>query len=235
MARILLLETATEVCSAALSVDGEVVAFAEKTEGFRHSEMLTLLIDELLKEQGWPAGRLEAVCTSRGPGSYTGLRIGVSVAKGICYALNIPLLAVSSLNAMAIHMAGKIITDVNSDNKPVWLCPMLDARRMEVYTALFDRTGNPLSEITAQIVGGQSYADELSAGKVFFFGNGASKCREVIHHPNARFPEDIKASARFMSTLAEERFNKNMVEDVSYFEPFYLKDFIATMPRNKVF
>ncbi len=235
MARILLLETATEVCSAALSVDGEVVAFAEKTEGFRHSEMLTLLIEQLLKEQGWPAERLEAVCTSRGPGSYTGLRIGVSVAKGLCYALNIPLLAVSSLNAMAIHMADTMITDERPDNGPVLLCPMLDARRMEVYTAMFDQKGHPLSEITAQIIGEQSFADELSAGPVVFFGNGASKCREVIHHPNARFPEDIKASARFMSTLAEERFNKNMVEDVSYFEPFYLKDFVATIPKNKVF
>ena len=235
MARILLLETATEVCSVALSVDGTIVASAEKTEGFRHSELVTLYVDQVIRE--WDSGveLLDAVCVCRGPGSYTGLRIGVSVAKGMCYALDIPLLSVSTLNAMASNMAFRTRGEELSGNAPPLLCPMIDARRMEVYTALFDNQGNQLSEITAAIIGEDSFADSLATQKVWFFGNGASKCQAVIRHPNAIFPGEVLASARFMSSLAEERFNNNAFENVSYFEPFYLKDFVATVPKNKVF
>lgn len=260
MAKILILETATEVCSVALSVGGEIVAFEENGEGARHSELLTLFVEKVLAGAAMKASDLNAVCVSRGPGSYTGLRIGVSAAKGLCYALQIPLLAVSTLNAMAAHAvdivassasitasSGTDITSAGDDNvppgsvtafpgKPEYplLCPMLDARRMEVYTALFDTRGNQISDISAMIICKDSFQTELDRGKVFFFGNGASKCREVITHPNARFIDDFHASARFMSLLAQERFDNEVFESVPYFEPFYLKDFIATIPKNKV-
>jgi len=235
MAKLLLIETATEVCSAALSVNGEVVAFREKTEGFRHSELLTVFIGQLFQETGIAVNQLDAVCVSRGPGSYTGLRIGVSVAKGICFALNIPMIAISTLSSMACYTARNIDNLTDTGTSDFLLCPMLDARRMEIYTALFDRTGHQLNEIAARIIQGNSFSGELEKGRVIFFGNGASKCREIIKSQNALFLEGIFASARFMSVLAEESYNKKQFENVAYFEPFYLKDFIATVPKNKVF
>lgn len=234
MAKILLLETATETCSAAIADNGQIVICRESTEGYNHSEKLTLFIEEMFAESGLTPGQMDAVCTSRGPGSYTGLRIGVSAAKGFCYALDVPLIAVSTLHASARHLAvspeeyGAAITPASL------LCPMLDARRMEVYTALHDYMGNPVSEISAKIIDNQSFAEELQNHIVWFFGNGAEKCKSVIGHPNARFISGFHASARFMSSLAESSYEQKKFEDVAYFEPFYLKDFIATIPGNKI-
>jgi tRNA threonylcarbamoyladenosine biosynthesis protein TsaB len=234
MARILLLDTATEVCSAALSENGEILSFREKSDGFRHSELLTIFIGELLHEAGWSVSELDSVCVSRGPGSYTGLRIGVSVAKGMCYGLNIPLIAVSSLHSMADHVAQNIHSWHGSDNEGDFLCPMLDARRMEIYTALFDISGKQVTGIKAEIIHENSFSEELDSGKIFFFGNGALKCKSIIRHPEAFFIDDIHASARFMSRIACDRFKNKKFENVAYFEPFYLKDFVATIPKNKV-
>jgi tRNA threonylcarbamoyladenosine biosynthesis protein TsaB len=234
MARILLIDTATEICSAALSENGTVLSFKEKSDGFRHSELLTIFIGELLSEAGWSVNQLDAVCVSRGPGSYTGLRIGVSVAKGLCYGLNIPLMAISSLHSMADHMAQNIHKWHESDNNVILLCPMLDARRMEIYTALFDRFGKQVIDIRAEIIHEHSFSGELNTGKILFFGNGAQKCKSNIKHPDAYFIDDIIASARFMSGIAQESFNSKEFENIAYFEPFYLKDFVATVPKNKV-
>lgn len=243
MANILLVETATEVCSVALATAGEVVTLEEDTEGGRHSALLTVFVERVLATAGMRPEDLDAVCVSRGPGSYTGLRIGVSAAKGLCYALGIPLLAISTLDALAAHAAKLLdIGEIPEHSAPEdpfkvphLLCPMLDARRMEVYTALYDRHGHRLTDITARIIGKDSFTAELSSGAVVFFGNGAPKCREILTGPNAWFPGHLQASARFMSQLAQERYEKQEFENVPYFEPFYLKDFIATVPRNKVF
>jgi tRNA threonylcarbamoyladenosine biosynthesis protein TsaB len=235
MARIVLLDTATEVCSAALAENGEVIAFREEENGYRHSELLTVFIEGLLRQVSWTPGHLDAVCVSRGPGSYTGLRIGVSVAKGLCYGLDIPLIAVSSLRSMADHAGKSPEIPSGPGNDRILLCPMLDARRMEVFTAFFSPCGQQLTDIRAEIIGETSFPDELNSGPVFFFGNGARKCKQDIRHPNARFLDGIYASARFMSRLAEQSFLEKRFENVAYFEPFYLKDFVATVPKNKVF
>jgi tRNA threonylcarbamoyladenosine biosynthesis protein TsaB len=188
-------------------------------------------IDEAIKEAGLKPANLDAVCVSKGPGSYTGLRIGVSAAKGLCYGLGIPLLSVGSLESMA-HWAkaefSEELTDVSI------LCPMIDARRMEVYTQLFDASLNELQSVSAEIIDENSFATELEKGKVVFFGDGAAKCKEVINHPNALFLDDFKPRARGMISLAEKRVTANQFEDVAYFEPHYLKDFVAGKPK-KVF
>lgn len=230
-----MLETSTEVCSVALSENGKIVTFREETEGYRHSEKLTLFVGEALDEAGWTTSMLDAVCVSRGPGSYTGLRIGVSVAKGLCFGSGVPLISVSTLQAMADHVVQHFQDLSGEESRDALLCPMLDARRMEVYTALFNRNGSPLSEVKAVVVDENSYKDELKDRKVVFFGNGAFKCRSIIQHPNALFPGHIYASARFMSKLAHDYFDNRQFENVAYFEPFYLKDFVATVPKNKIF
>lgn len=234
MAKILLLETATETCSAAIADNGQIVLCRESTEGYNHSEKLTVFIEEIFAECGMSPGQLDAVCTSRGPGSYTGLRIGVSAAKGFCYALDLPLIAVSTLHALAHHLATAPDEFGATITPGTLLCPMLDARRMEVYTALYDSKGNPISEISAKIIDHQSFAEELQNHIIYFSGNGAEKCKTMIHHSNARFISEFHASARFMSPLAEKSFEHKAFEDVAYFEPFYLKDFVATIPGNKI-
>ena len=232
MAIILSIETATEVCSAAVIRDGLLIAMAEDANRFNHSEKLTLSIEGLFRESGISPAQLDAVCVSKGPGSYTGLRIGISTAKGICYALNISLIAVSTLDALACFVAHNC--KETAVTPETLLCPMLDARRMEVYTAMFDYQGVPVYNTCAKIIDSESFRSELENHPVIFFGNGVEKCKSVINHPNACFIDNLQASAQFMSHLAEERFNKKQFEDVAYFEPFYLKDFIATTPKNKI-
>jgi tRNA threonylcarbamoyladenosine biosynthesis protein TsaB len=235
MATILLIETATEVCSTAISRNGHIIAVKEIHEGFNHSEMLTVYIEELLDENGIYPQMPEAVCVSKGPGSYTGLRIGVSVAKGICYALDIPLIAISTLDAMAYYVAQNPLKYSIVVSADMLLCPMLDARRMEVYYAMYDQNGKQITDISARIIDENSFAEELKNNTIFFFGNGALKCKPALSHPNAQFIEEVNASARFMPTLAENYFIQKKFENVAYFEPFYLKDFVATIPKNKVF
>jgi tRNA threonylcarbamoyladenosine biosynthesis protein TsaB len=190
---------------------------------------LVVYIDEAIKQAGLIPTDLDAVCVSKGPGSYTGLRIGVSAAKGLCYGLGIPLLSVGSLESMA-HWAktefSEQLTDVS------FFCPMTDARRMEVYTQLFDASLNEIEPISAVIVDENSFASELEKGKVAFFGDGAAKCKEVINHLNAVFLDDFNPSACGMVALAEAKFTEKQFEDVAYFEPYYLKDFVAGKPKR---
>jgi tRNA threonylcarbamoyladenosine biosynthesis protein TsaB len=226
LAKILHIETATQVCSVALSSGGKLISLKESSEKNSHSATVTLFIDEVMKTAGLAYNELDAVAVSMGPGSYTGLRIGVSTAKGICFAVDKPLIAISTLQAMA---AG-----VGKGTPSLLLCPMIDARRMEVYSALYDNDLRPVRDIKAEIISETSFAAELAIHETWFFGDGAAKCKPILgNHPNARFSEDFQPSASFMISLAEEKFLRSEFEDVVYFEPYYLKDFIPGLPRVK--
>lgn len=227
MCTLLTIETSTSVCSCALSRDGEILINKENHEGQSHASMLGLFVHEIMEYLRVHDMQLSAVAVSSGPGSYTGLRIGVSQAKGLCYGLGIPLIAIPTLRLMASMMRDRVGEDE-------LLCPMIDARRMEVYAAFFDASLNEVRKTSADIVEAGSYADLLDNHKVAFFGNGAAKCREVITHPNARFVDDIHPLASGMVPLAEEAFRNQHFEDAAYFEPFYLKEFVATVPKNKL-
>ncbi len=220
---ILQIETATTVCSVALANRGQVIAFKEIDQRNIHAEVITVFIDEILKGASIKYNELDAVAVSSGPGSYTGLRIGVSTAKGLCYALDKPLIAVETLEAMA---GGIISKGVDHD---VLLCPMIDARRMEVYTALFDSTGNRVQPTTAEVIDGNSFATQLAQSKILFFGDGAPKCRETLSgSANAIFMDDFTNSAVHLTAKAYQKFNAGQFEDVAYYEPYYLKDFLIT-------
>ena len=230
MALILSIETATPVCSVTLAKDNKVLAVKESTKKNSHSEIVTVFIDELLKENQLTFSDLDAVAVSKGPGSYTGLRIGVSTAKGLCYALDIPLIAVNTLQSLAIGALEDYHLD---EGLPVLFCPMIDARRMEVYCALYDKNNREVRETKAEIIEPDSFQTYLETNKVIFFGDGATKCKEVIQHQNAVFMEDIFPSATNMISIAIDKFKNQLFEDVAYFEPFYLKDFIAGVPKVK--
>lgn len=225
MALILNIDTSTSVCSVALARDGKLLALKENEEGLNHSLLLGTYVDELLRENQLGVQDLDAVAVSMGPGSYTGLRIGVSLAKGLCFGASKPLIAVSTLQALARSVSGKL-------QEEALYCPMIDARRMEVYTAFFDRANNTVVDIKAEIIDEYSFASLLAAQPVYFFGNGSDKVKNVLVSPNARFLPDVKTSASNMTELAEMKFNAGQLEDVAYFEPFYLKDFIATTPKK---
>ena len=219
MALFLLIETATKSCSVSLSSENKIIACKEEVnEQYSHAEKLTVFITELFKTQDFTIKDLDAVAVSKGPGSYTGLRISVSTAKGLCYALDIPLISVSTLKAMAFGMAQKEKSDL--------YCPMIDARRMEVYNAFYNSTNKEIRGIQADIIEACSYQKELDK-KVLFFGDGAEKCKQMIQHPNARFIDGIFPSSKDMLEIANEKFAEKDFEDVAYFEPFYLKDFVA--------
>lgn len=235
MATILNIETSTEVCSVVIAQNGKTRFMKESSEGLNHSEFLTVFIEELFQQNNLNFSDIDAVAVSKGPGSYTGLRIGVSVAKGLCYALKIPLIAVSTLETMGVYTASNVQKYCNlNENKDLLFCPMIDARRMEVYTSLFDEQGNMIQPITAEIINENSFMEQLNKHKILFFGNGAKKCINKITHPNALFLGPEKASAQFMQSIAEEKYNKKEFENVAYFEPFYLKNFVATIPKNKI-
>ncbi len=235
MPYILLIETSTEVCSVALSCNEKIVASIETIEGFNHSEKLAVFIDELLTSGNLKPSDIDAVCASKGPGSYTGLRIGVSAAKGICYGLQIPLLSVSTIDTLALHVSQNYAEyGIGPDIEPL-LCPMIDARRMEVYTALYNSKGENLSEISSLVIDKNSFIDERKNFPVVFFGNGAHKCKSALEGHNSVFIDGVNASARFMVEIAYRLFNEKKFEDIAYFEPFYLKNFVATIPKNKIF
>ena len=236
MPLILNIETTTHVCSAALSKDGQLVSLREDHEGRSHASLLSYFIEDILQQEKLKVADLDAVSISKGPGSYTGLRIGVSTAKGLCYGAGLPLLAVPTLQALTLGMLDGISksTHLPEFDDQTRLVPMLDARRMEVYSALLNRNLEFLREVQAEVIDASSYQDELDSHKMIFFGDGSSKCREVIRHPNAFFLEGIEPSAKYMINLSEKRFRRRMFEDVAYFEPFYLKDFIATKPRKNI-
>ena len=230
MALILSIETSTTVCSVALSQDGHTIASLEEHQANSHATILTVLINQLLSDKDISASQLSAVAVSSGPGSYTGLRIGVSVAKGICYAAKIPLIALPTLQIIAANAVSRMDT-----NEDILLCPMIDARRMEVYSALYRCNLQLVRDVTAEIITEESYKNLLTTQKILFAGNGASKCQTLIQHHNARFINDVYAPAAEMGMLAFKKYNTQQFEDVAYFEPFYLKNFIATVPKKKLF
>lgn len=229
MSCILSIETSTSVCSVALSMDGEILFEKTSFEGPSHAALLGVFVEEALSVLKEKEGKLDAVAVSSGPGSYTGLRIGVSVAKGLCFGFGIPLIGIHTLDIMAATAIkqNKGVTDC-------LYCAMLDARRMEVYAAIYDASLKLLRETTADIVDEGTYASYLEKGKVCFFGDGAEKCKPVITSPNALFMEDIHPLAVNMIPLAEQAFAAGKFEDTAYFEPFYLKEFQATIAKNKV-
>ena len=228
MTYILNIETATHICSVALSENGKTIALKESHEDKTHAELLTVFIDDILNENKLQARDLSAVAVSEGPGSYTGLRIGVSVAKGLCYGLKIPLISVSTLGAMANG-----IKDEFKDN--TLLCPMIDARRMEVYTAIYNTQLELKEPIHAKIIDANSFEDYLLENQMVFFGTGSEKCRTEIQHTNAIFSDKISVSAQHMTSLSYQQFLKKEFEDVAYFEPFYLKEFQAIKSTKKYF
>ena len=227
MALILSIETSTTVCSVAIHEDGKIKASSTYNIDKSHSTVLIPTIDTLISRSGYDKTNLSAVALSKGPGSYTGLRIGTSTAKGLCFALDIPLIAVGTLEGLARQAAPFLDLDVR-------LCPMLDARRMEVYTCILDNDLSVVKDVHPAIIDDTSFKKELDGGKVAFFGNGANKCREAITHRNAIFIEDVEPSAEEIGYLAYTKFQKSTFEDVAYFEPFYLKEFRATVPKARI-
>ena len=223
MARILLVDTSTAVLSVGLSVDGTVVEERICTEARQQASLTAPLVKEVLDAQGISVKDCDAVCVGSGPGSYTGLRVGVSTAKGLAFGAGKPLLAVGTLDILAAGVEGEY----------KYIVPMIDARRMEVYTAVYSSAGERLTPIEAKVIDGESFADYLSAGPVLFVGDGALKCREVIRHPNARF-QDAAPLVRYMAPLAEEAYAIGRFENLAYFEPFYLKDFVATVSKKNL-
>lgn len=235
MGLILSLESSTEVCSVALAKNGNLLDIEENQEGLNHSELLTSFIESILKRNNLKAKDIDAFAISKGPGSYTGLRIGTSVAKGLCYASDRQLIAISIFDAMVWYVTqNQQEFDLNLDECSL-LCPMIDARRMEVYYAIYNNKLECLEPISAKIMSENSFNELFEKNRIIFFGNGAEKCHEVIKHQNALFVGPKKVSARFMINLAEQKFNSRDFEDVAYFEPYYLKDFVATIPKNKIF
>ncbi len=231
MALILNIETSTRVCSVSLAVNGQTEAIKESHTKNSHAGLLTIFTQQLISDQGYEFQDLDAVSVSKGPGSYTGLRIGVSTAKGLCYSLDKPLIAITTLEAMAVGMIQKA---ENKDDEKTVFCPMIDARRMEVYSALYSSDLSMIRKIKAEIIDEDSFADELTNYKIVFGGDGAAKCKEVLSNStNAIFLDDFFPSSRFMSQLSERKFSESNFEDLAYFEPFYLKDFIAGKPRVK--
>jgi tRNA threonylcarbamoyladenosine biosynthesis protein TsaB len=233
LALIINLETATQICSVALVSDGKILGLKESDEEKSHASRLTVFIEDLLRDHSIQAHDLDAVAVSKGPGSFTGLRIGVSTAKGIAYAIGKNLISIDTLSSLTAG-ALKQVEDVLNNHDQVLLCPMLDARRMEVYTALYKPDGTLVEQVNAKIIDQHSFDTVLSGNTVIFFGNGSGKCRDMIIHPGAVFLDGIECSAGFMAELSEKAFQERKFENVAYFEPSYLKDFIATIPKRKV-
>ena len=225
---ILCIETSTNACSAAICIDGKAVATQENLSGANHASELPVFIDELLQQAASNNWTLDAVALSQGPGSYTGLRIGTSIAKGICYGLNIPLIPLNTLQILCVAAQ-------NSTPADALLCPMLDARRMEVYTAFFHPTTlQQQGEVEAKVIDQTSFVDELSTTKLLFFGNGATKCQTVIQSPNAQFLDNILPHAKCMGTLAEQQAAAALdTKQMAYYEPFYLKEFVPAPSHIK--
>ena len=230
MPRFLAIETATPVCSVALIEENKVISLKESSESNAHSKVLTVFIQEIMETFEMDVRDLDAIVVSKGPGSYTGLRIGVSSAKGLCYAGDIPLISINTLQSMAY---GVVLNSEVKYSDTALLCPMIDARRMEVYSALYDVNGNKIRETKAEIIEESSFQDYLEKGEVYFFGDGAEKCKEMITHANARFIEEFSVSAAHMALQINQKFQQSQFEDVAYFEPFYLKDFIAGVSKVK--
>lgn len=232
MALILSIETGTDVCSVALGDDGELISIRESVRGRDHANKLARYIEEILKANDLKVADLDAVAVSAGPGSYTGLRIGVSTAKGICYPTKKPLIAIDSLRSLANIAVEEYKESLLSIDNPgeVKLVPMIDARRMEVYAQVFDLNMKTYTEIEAKIIDADSFSEEES---IIIFGDGAEKCLDVIKHKSIRLI-DIASSARGLVSIAEEMYQRHEFVDVAYYEPLYLKDFVAKRPKKSV-
>ena len=230
---IICLETATNLCSVALCDSAGVISLRESNESKSHASVLTVFIEEILRDRGIKVSDLDAIAVSKGPGSYTGLRIGVSVAKGIAYGASVPLIAIETTLSMFWGIAGsKYFSEATAAN--TLFCPMLDARRMEVYFAIYDSTGNKIKDISAEIIDEDTFANIPESQKIIFFGDGALKCKEVINRKNALFASDYMISASYMHKPVYRALINRSYEDVAYFEPLYLKDFITSKPRKNI-
>ncbi len=229
MTKILNIETSTRVCSVAVSIDGIVVSVKETDTQNSHAENITLFCESTIKEAGLTFSELDAVAVSMGPGSYTGLRIGVSTAKGYCYGLNKPLLAISTLQAMASGM----IEEFGAGDNNLYI-PMIDARRMEVYSSVFNDKLETIEEIKANIIDEGSFSEYLKGNDGIFAGDGSAKCKDILgKNPNAVFIDNFGTSAKYLAKLAQQKFDLHDFEDTAYFEPYYLKDFVAGTPKVK--
>jgi len=236
MALLLNIETSTAVCSVALGKDGKLLALKENKEGMKHASHLTVFIESILKENGYTTADLDGVAVSMGPGSYTGLRIGVSTAKGICFGSNIPLIGLSTLQSMTKALLNtQNLKSLLKNPEQAYFCPMIDARRMEVYTSFYNSNAEQVKDISADIIDENSFSNELSNREIVFFGDGSDKCKEVIKSDSGIFLDNITTTAVGMIELAEQKYNNKELEDVAYFEPFYLKDFVATTPKKNIF
>ena len=230
MERIVLIETSTALCSTALAENGAIISYRESSAPKAHASLTAVFIKEMLEERGLSPQDCDAFCVSMGPGSYTGLRVGVSTAKGLCFGSGKPLMAVGTLDTLVAQT--REIPDLDGDLK--YVIPMIDARRMEVYTAVFTPEGKQLTETAPAIIDENSFAELLEQGQCLFIGDGAGKCADVIRHPNAHFIQcNPKASA--MLIPATSAYKEKRFEDVAYFEPFYLKEFVATVSKKKLF
>jgi tRNA threonylcarbamoyladenosine biosynthesis protein TsaB len=254
LALILHIETSAEACSIALSKNGKLLSLRETLVERSHAQRITVFISEVLQESHAQLADLDAVAVSKGPGSYTGLRIGVSSAKGLCYALDKPLIGVSTLDAMSgftesiiLHPKESFessitrerfselekVLEIYKNDRDLLLCPMIDARRHEVYAALYNLSGEQIRKIQADVVDENTYLPYLQKSRVLFFGPGAMKCKSLISHPNALFADQIHPSSIYMIKLAELAFSQETFEDIAYFEPYYLKDFAGSIPVKK--
>ena len=234
MARIILIETSTSLCSIGLSEDGFCTHYKESPEPRAHAAMTAPYIKEVLDEAGLRVRDCDAVCVSKGPGSYTGLRVGSSTAKGLSFGAGIPLIALGTLDIL-VAQARAVIPGLDPGiSAPAFIIPMIDARRMEVYTAVFSPSGEQLTPTVSTVVTPDSFAEQLAAGPVIFIGDGALKCCDTLSSPAARFIGECPRASS-MAALAEAAFRAGRFEDTAYFEPFYLKDFVATLPRKTLF
>ena len=224
---ILSIETATTVCSCSLSRDGEILLNRESYKGQSHASLLGVFVNEMMEYARLNSLKIDAIAVSSGPGSYTGLRIGVSEAKGLSYGLGIPMIAIPTAKIMASMIRDKA-------DQETLLCPMIDARRMEVYATFFNQQLNVVRKTSADIIEIDTYDNLLDEHKIVFFGNGSAKCKEVSTHPNAIFIDDVHPLASAMIPLAEESYAVKDFVDSAYFEPFYLKEFVATTHKNKI-
>lgn len=228
MSRILHIETSTDVCSVCLASEGKMISKRETSVERSHASILTVFINELLDDLIELNANLDAVAVSMGPGSYTGLRIGVSAAKGICYGSDIPLIAIPTLEAMCIG----VLKQNDIVEKNALLIPMIDARRMEVYMSVYNVELQKIRDTSAQIIDEDSFHDLLISHPVYCFGTGAEKLKDILLHNNIRFLDNLNMSSEHMIRIALQKYNEKKFEDVAYFEPYYLKDFIATTPRK---
>lgn len=230
---VLCIETSTAVCSVALCDRNGIISFKESIEGKSHAAYLTVFIEQLLSEEGINAGELDAVAVSKGPGSYTGLRIGVSTAKGIAYGASIPLIGIETTTSMFYGITSELRLKYLADNQTLYV-PVIDARRMEVYYTILDSEGKKVNNIKAEVISEDSFSEIPESVRILFFGDGAEKCRKTLTRSNNGFVEEFRLSATFMYEPVIKALGEHHFEDIAYFEPFYLKDFITSRPKKNI-